>query len=492
MHKILKGIVKGPFALWGADVTGIVINALIGIWIARQLPEAEYGVLVFIVALISNARLISSFGLGAKTVNDVARESYPVTTSSLPIVVSSLLSARLALAFAASSLFFAYSILANLPSGFLAGVLVFTFAMLDFCYSYLFGRKKVAWASGLKAIQPSVYAVGLLLVAPSTVYGVLQIWLVSALAIFALSASFCILHWTQRVNLNFFNPSRKYLKGSVKEIGSFFLLAIINQLSTTLPTIILGAIGSFEAAAGVGIMMSMVLILERITNMASWGWLLPSMRQAKGAVGEEHSLSVLEGYSWLVVMFGVPIAIVVFSWPDFLLTLLYQSKYAHLEVPLSIGALLVPAAALQRILGVGLIAEGQLTEAVQSRLIVLLFAASGPLGSLVIESMSPETFIMISLIAGMALGLVFQEVKLGRVGDWPKLLHRVVLITGGGFALGVLVRNMLNPPQQIHATVSELATFPIVVGIIILALTSVAVLNVKGRLIISALSEPNA
>lgn len=441
----------GP--LFFASIFSILANTILGIYLGRIFEPNQYGQLLFFIAFFGNIRFVSSIGMGAKTIKDIASAS--AKGDDLNQVFYSLIFIRFVTLLLTLLLVIVWWWVERDNLILLAGFVAMFAVMFDFFYAFFQGLSLFRLVAFIAITQPVVYMTGIILVNKSDIINVIYMFAVSFIISLVAIFPFLTLHrsvkiaWPERMFI-----SMPYIMGSIGEMWLLFLLGVLRQFVFTFPVVLLGSLELFADAAVIGIVLTLVTMYDGIVQLTVWGWLMPSVRKSFSLGDLDDVNHIMRTYIEPILLLGIWAFAIGSVWSDYILNFLYDNQYDDAAIILTVGAILIPTIVYQRILNIVLVSTERNGKAVLDRLIqAVIVTGFTCLMLLAVDDNETRLLgVMIGYVLGFFVSGIYLQYLLYNYLGWKWIIPiRYLAIALAAVVVSLALRLLITDVVGFHA-----------------------------------------
>jgi O-antigen/teichoic acid export membrane protein len=451
-------LVVGSVAVTLAQLSVGGLYALTSLYLVRTLPTEQYGRAAFGIYIYTLLQAVAGLGLGTGVLAEVARGrtsegvAWPTVHALLWVRLFSIVPVLL--------VGFGWAALSGNVLPAMASVIAAPAIVADFLIGVLAGGLRTRAYVLVTLCQPASFLALLLLLRASTAESAL-IALGSALA---LSVLLAVAFLGRRGSSRIGRPrvSLSELGHAVGVARNAYLIGTLNIGFTSIPIILLGALGRYAEAAALSIVLTLVRFAPEALGLAVVSTYFPRL---KAAEPRGPAAAALFGtFARLLAVLAIPATagLAVLGRP--LLAVLFGGRYDQLAPYLTVGSVLVVLLAAESLLIWTLVArnEGSIAiVAVALRLGVILAASIGTV-ALGLSNDDSLVVLLIAAGAGVLSSVIIQALRTRRTFSlpWPTGAFAVyaLVAVGAYLAIGTFLAGV---PDLGIVVVTGLLTLPL-------------------------------
>lgn len=410
-----RSLARDVSLMFVVSVIVALLNLLTGLYVARLLPVADYGRLVYFSNLLLTAMLLVGFGLTTFVTGEVARLVAIGPAEDMSGTFYSILAARLVTTLPLPILGLCASVVAGdwiYLAASLGAVLATT---LDFCVGAVRGAQKVHRAAAIYLAQPLLYLGMLGLTPQHSVEGIIGALLLSYV-VALLFAGILLLNLEiarrERVTITW-----RRLWEAINSAGIIYLIVLVQMIYSTYALLWLGSLGRYTEAALLSIYLTIArmfplalvpvvgtVIYPRLCVTIAKGNILATRRD----ISESFEIAAALTFCATVVMV---------MYPSLIVELLYSTTYLDSAYLLQIAAPLCVILTLENLLSYTLLAIRKPRVALAGLVVRLVLFAVAATIIVWKTSQDATAFLMLAYLGSSAIGLL---VELGYYLWWSK------------------------------------------------------------------------
>ena len=450
-------VLRETLFLSTSNVIAFGVTALTGIALARWLVPEEYGRLGYFVNLVTMVGLFSDLGLTLKLVNELAAAQ---SESARNRSFYTLLCAKLLVAVPLFVIVTGIGIGLRQPGYAIAGVIIVVSVFASSCLAALQGLQKTMLVALVVWIHPVAYLGLLLSIGASGAEQVLALF-AAAHALSALATVGALVRGGSIRRPRRHYLSLHYMRAMVPASLDIYLALLVGTAYTVAPTLILGAAGLYVEAAYCAVVITLVRFVPAVIVSVLGSAMYPRLC-ADFALGGALAAQIIRPFYDGALAVGIAVSALFAFNAEFLLRLVYTTKYADVSPLLVLAAPLCLVLSLESWAYLIIVAVGRVRAGVKLQTWRLL-AFVGSWMLLWVAGVS-DILTLIACYGALALATLFWEIDLacratGYIVAWRRTAAAVV----AGVAAAIVPRAML-----------PLNSDPIVVGAYQAALTLVS------------------
>jgi O-antigen/teichoic acid export membrane protein len=426
-----------------SNVLVMVVNAIVGIAIARTLPTQQYGEVAYLMSIFLIATLLAGFGLTSQVMRDIAELAGNRASGALNRTFYTLLAIRLATGFAVFAVSAGYAAIVQDSLFLLVGVGVALAMLSDFLSGVLRGVQRIKSVILMLWCQPVAY---LILLFGQPIVRADQVLAAFSLS-FALSVALgSLLLWGSGITWPRRNSfSRSYARASSGFALQLYSVSLLQVAYGSAGTFFLGSVGHYHANGLASVSLTLTRMLPLILTPAIGSVLYPqlcTLLAAKEQVAAEQCYRSFYRVSLLVAIAG---GMLLAAFPDTAILLLYTAKYAEAT---PILRLLAPVSALMVVdllFTWTLIAHRQVQTTINILAVRLLLLICGSVAAMLAPEQSAAALLAFAYAGSACVGVLMQGWAMHRILHYPLQLIESGVFIGITILLALLCRIVLPP-----------------------------------------------
>lgn len=480
---------RAAVALTLSNVVVMVINALIGIFIARSLGTFEYGQVAYFMSIFLLATLIGGLGLTSQAMRDIAETYAQRNFGHLNRSFYTLLTIRLGTGMILIVAMAIYSYYEQSIIPVTVGVCAALSMLSDFLTGVLRGVQRIRGLILVLWCQPVLYLLLLMLNHVSSAEQVIIAFGVSfgiAVVVGVLLLIRSTIGLPRRESF-----SRAYARSSGEFAVQLYGISLLQVAYASAGAFILGSARLYEATGLISIALTiarmMPLVLGPTLGSIFYPQLCADLAGADAAAARK-SFAAFYKIFLLIAIGGMAVLII---YPDTAVYTLYTAKYAEAAPILRMLAPISLMMVVDMVFTWTLIAH----RATRQTLLILIGRLSAlSVGGLLAtqgDAQSAPMVMAIAYVVSATLGLVMQGIAVRRITLYPLHLSEVLLVGVVALGLAALCRYVIPdlPIGSIRFLPNALVAGLLYGGIVLMAFYRAWLRSTIGRLFAASPSQ---